>query len=101
MFRFVTKEDIEELMPLFSLIISAILNDGWIVTELISNELQVKCKKNDKEFDIIPLYDAHIEPYNGWCFEAMRHDCDLDVYYITTAEEIPELLEYINREGGD
>lgn len=101
MFRFATKEDIKELMPLFFSINSAIINNGWTITQPTNDKLQVRYKKGEKEFDILPLYDAHIEPDNEWCFEAMRHDCDLDICYITTANEIPYLLDYINQEGGE
>lgn len=96
---FATREDLQDLEPLFSQTHLAIKADGWIVTEDLDEKLQVHYKKGEKTFDILPLYDAHIEPYDGWCLEAMRHDADLDVCFIKDVSEIPYLLEYLNQEA--
>lgn len=97
MFSFASPECLRFLMPLFFTIHSTIINDGWEITQPTNDKLQVRYKKGEKEFDILPLYNAHIEPYDGWCFEAMRHDQDLDVCFIKDEEEIPYLMEYLNQ----
>lgn len=98
MFRFATVEDLKVLMPLFFHIHSAIINNGWENHGGPDNKLQVYYEKGSKKFDILPLYDAHIEPYDGWCFEAMRHDNkDLDIFFLNSEDDIPNLIEYINQ----
>jgi len=93
---------------IISFVIEWLLKHNWKVTKVClhnsfnrryQNVTQYWFERDGKRFDILPLYDAHayygdISEEKLWCVEAMRHDEDRDVVYITDTHDVSDLLDY-------